>query len=79
MAQPMKKSRTARDVVDSLTPAPAVAAPAVDAPAVAASHLFWQIRTVDLDDPEDCAAKFRSNAAYGAMVFASAVAGKAFA
>ena len=45
----------------------------------AASHLFWQIRTVDLDDPEDCAAKFRSNAAYGAMVFASAVAGKAFA
>ena len=45
----------------------------------AASHLFWQIKTVDLDDPEDCAAKFRSNATYGALVFLSAVAGKAFA
>ena len=45
----------------------------------AASHLFWQIRTVDLDDPEDCAAKFRSNATYGGLVFLSAVAGKAFA
>ena len=45
----------------------------------AASHLFWQIRTVDLDDPEDCAAKFRSNATYGGAVFLSAGAGKAFA
>jgi 4-hydroxybenzoate polyprenyltransferase len=45
----------------------------------AASHLFWQIKTVDLDDPEDCAAKFRSNATYGALVFLSAVAGKTFA
>ena len=28
--------------------------------AAAASHLAWQTATVDLDDPEDCAAKFRS-------------------
>lgn len=44
--------------------------------AAAASHLAWQTATVDLDDPEDCAAKFRSNNAYGAMVFAAIVAGK---
>ena len=42
----------------------------------AASHLVWQIKTVDLDDPEQCAQKFRSNAGYGALVFAAAVAGK---
>ena len=41
-----------------------------------ASHLAWQTATVDLDDPEDCAAKFQSNNAYGAMVFAAIVAGK---
>ena len=42
----------------------------------AASHLAWQIKTVDLDDPEQCARKFKSNAGYGALVFAAAVAGK---
>jgi len=42
----------------------------------AASHVAWQIKTVDLDDPEDCADKFRSNATYGGLVFAAAVAGK---
>jgi hypothetical protein len=31
---------------------------------------------VDLDDPSDCAAKFRSNAQYGGIVFAAIVAGK---
>ena len=46
------------------------------AAAAAASDLGGQTATVDLDDPEDCAAKFRSNNAYGAMVFAAIVAGK---
>ena len=42
----------------------------------AAAHMAWQVGTVDLDDGEDCAAKFRSNAAYGGIVFAAIVAGK---
>ena len=46
--------------------------------ASATSHLFWQIATVDLDDREDCAAKFRSNSTYGALVFAGIVSGKVF-
>ena len=44
--------------------------------ASAASHLAWQIATVDLNNREDCAAKFRSNSTYGALVFAGIVAGK---
>ncbi|CAM6095669.1 unnamed protein product [Calypogeia fissa] len=36
--------------------------------AAAAGHLGWQIFTVDLDDPEDCGTKFRSNQWYGAIV-----------
>jgi len=31
---------------------------------------------VDLNNREDCAAKFRSNSTYGALVFAGIVAGK---
>jgi 4-hydroxybenzoate polyprenyltransferase len=46
--------------------------------ATAASHLAWQIATVDLNDRDDCAAKFKSNSTYGALVFASIVAGKGF-
>lgn len=42
----------------------------------AATHLAWQVATVDLDDREDCAAKFKSNSVYGGIVFASIVAGK---
>ena len=42
-----------------------------------AAHLAWQVRDVNLDDGEDCAAKFRSNGTqYGAIVFAACVAGK---
>lgn len=44
--------------------------------ATAASHLVWQISTVDLNDRDDCAAKFKSNSTYGALVFASIIAGK---
>jgi 4-hydroxybenzoate polyprenyltransferase len=39
-------------------------------------HLVWQIRTADLDNPHNLAERFRSNAAVGAIVFASIVAGK---
>jgi 4-hydroxybenzoate polyprenyltransferase len=34
-----------------------------------ALHLFWQIKTVNLDDPRDCAHKFRSNNLLGALIF----------
>jgi 4-hydroxybenzoate polyprenyltransferase len=34
-----------------------------------ASHLLWQIKTVNLEDPHDCARKFRSNNLLGALVF----------
>jgi len=44
--------------------------------AIAASHLVWQISTVNLNDRIDCSAKFKSNSTYGALVFASIVAGK---
>ena len=42
----------------------------------AATHLTWQIADVDLDDRDDCAAKFKSNSVYGGIVFAAIVAGK---
>ena len=42
----------------------------------AASHLAWQVADVDLDDRDDCAAKFKSNSVYGGIVFAAIVAGK---
>ena len=29
--------------------------------AAAALHFFWQVKTLDLDDPKDCLAKFKSN------------------
>ena len=41
-------------------------------------HLAWQIGTVDLDSPSDCAAKFRSNSQLGGMIFASCVLGRLF-
>ena len=41
-----------------------------------ASHLFWQIKTVDLNDSRDCASKFASNTVYGALAFAAIVLGK---
>ena len=42
----------------------------------AASHLAWQVADVDLNDRDDCAAKFKSNSVYGGIVFAAIVAGK---
>ncbi len=43
--------------------------------AVAGVQLAWQVRDVDLDDPGDCMAKFKSNKLFGLIVFAAIVAG----
>ncbi len=42
----------------------------------AAAHFAWQAARVDIDDPADCLAKFKSNAWAGALVFAAIVAGQ---
>ena len=43
---------------------------------LAGLQLVWQIATVDLEDGQDCLAKFRSNRDFGLIVFAAIVAGK---
>jgi 4-hydroxybenzoate polyprenyltransferase len=40
------------------------------------AHFFWQVRTVRLDAPKDCLAKFRSNRDLGLILFAAIVAGR---
>jgi 4-hydroxybenzoate polyprenyltransferase len=47
--------------------------------ALATSHLFWQVRTADLNDPPNLAERFRSNSTVGAIMFAAIAAGKYFA
>ena len=49
--------------------------PAMLAVAVVALHLTWQILTVDLDDPADCLAKFRSNRWIGWILLAGILGG----
>lgn len=44
--------------------------------AASAGHLVWQLKHVDLDNPKSCMATFVSNQWFGALVFASIVAGK---
>ena len=44
--------------------------------AVAAAQLAWQAAKVDIDEPRDCLAKFQSNRAFGAILFAAIIAGK---
>jgi 4-hydroxybenzoate polyprenyltransferase len=39
----------------------------------AGAHLFWQVATLDIDDPENCLRRFRSNCEFGAIVFAAIV------
>eukprot|EP00934_Nitzschia_sp_Nitz4_P006098 Nitzschia sp. Nitz4//scaffold105_size73764//16891//17964//NITZ4_005671-RA/size73764-processed-gene-0.72-mRNA-1//1//CDS//3329532432//6088//frame0 len=39
-------------------------------------HLFWQIHTAELNNPDNLAERFRSNTTVGAIIFASIVAGK---
>ncbi len=43
-----------------------------------ASHLFWQARSVDLDDARDCLAKFRANRWIGWMILAGIVLGRSW-
>ncbi len=43
--------------------------------AVAAGHLAWQVLSVDIDDPRDCLAKFKSNRHFGWIVLAAILAG----
>lgn len=38
-------------------------------------HLAWQIKTVDLNNSNDCWEKFKSNHYLGALLFAGIVAG----
>jgi 4-hydroxybenzoate polyprenyltransferase len=44
--------------------------------AAGAAQLAWQIWDVDLDDPKDCLAKFRSNRLFGWLMLAGIFAGK---
>ena len=44
--------------------------------AAAAAQLAWQAAAVDIDDPADCLAKFKSNNALGAIVVAAIIAGQ---
>lgn len=44
--------------------------------AAAAAHASWQVICVDLDDPRDCLAKFRSNRDFGLIIAAGIVAGR---
>lgn len=39
-------------------------------------HLFWQVRTLDIHNPENCKNRFRSNAIFGWLVLAAIIAGK---
>ena len=38
---------------------------------VAAGHLCWQVATLDIDDPQNCLQRFRSNNLFGAIIFAA--------
>jgi 4-hydroxybenzoate polyprenyltransferase len=44
--------------------------------AIVAAHFCWQARSLDLDDPKDCLAKFKSNQTIGLLVFAAIVLGQ---
>jgi 4-hydroxybenzoate polyprenyltransferase len=41
---------------------------------LASFHLVWQVATLDVDDPANCLARFRSNRDFGALVFLSLLA-----
>ncbi|MCU0563900.1 MAG: 4-hydroxybenzoate octaprenyltransferase [Desulfobacterales bacterium] len=44
--------------------------------AAAGGHALWQVLRLDLDDPRDCLAKFRSNRDFGLIVLAGIVLGR---
>jgi 4-hydroxybenzoate polyprenyltransferase len=39
----------------------------------AGAHLFWQVATLDIDNPENCLRRFRANRDFGLIVFAAIV------
>jgi 4-hydroxybenzoate polyprenyltransferase len=39
-------------------------------------HLAWQIATLDINNPQDCGAKFRSNKLFGLIIFFAILLGK---
>jgi 4-hydroxybenzoate polyprenyltransferase len=41
--------------------------------AAGAVHLTWQVATLDVDDPQNCLERFRSNHGFGAIVFLALV------
>lgn len=43
-----------------------------------AGHFAWQIKTLDIDDPDNCLARFRSNREAGLLVMIALLAGKVF-
>ncbi|HLI12999.1 MAG TPA: 4-hydroxybenzoate octaprenyltransferase [Alphaproteobacteria bacterium] len=47
--------------------------------AAAGIQLLWQITALDLDDPDDCLAKFRSNRSFGWLVLGGIALGRLFA
>eukprot|EP01135_Chromosphaera_perkinsii_P011807 Nk52_evm1s2503 gene=Nk52_evmTU1s2503 len=49
--------------------------PFYSALALGAGHLAWQIKTVDLNNPADCMAKFVSNKWFGSLIFGGIVLG----
>lgn len=44
--------------------------------AAASAHLAWQVARVDIDDPANCLAVFKSNIGFGWIVFAGLIAGQ---
>lgn len=44
----------------------------------AGAQLAWQVADLDIDDPENCMSKFRSNHLFGIIVFAAIVTGQLF-
>ena len=43
---------------------------------LAAAHLWWQTGTVNITDPKDCLAKFKSNREFGILIFIGIVVGR---
>jgi 4-hydroxybenzoate polyprenyltransferase len=46
---------------------------------IAAAQLGWQVVTLDIDDPENCLRRFRSNRDFGALVLAAILVDMALA
>jgi len=46
--------------------------------AVCGAHLFWQVWTVDIENPADCHSKFKSNRDFGLLLMAAIFAGQLF-